>query len=63
MQILIGLGIGLVIGLIVFFAMKQKKDPPTSLGASDTSLQLLLAQMNELTRTVDKKLGNFITNG
>lgn len=57
MQILIGIGIGAVVGLVIFFALR-KKDPSTSIGASDTSLQLLLAQMNELTRTVDKKLGD-----
>jgi DNA recombination protein RmuC len=57
MQILIGIGIGVVVGLVLFFALR-KKDPSTSIGASDTSLQLLLAQMNELTRTVDKKLGD-----
>lgn len=57
MQILIGIGIGAVVGLVLFFALR-KKDPSTSIGASDTSLQLLLAQMNELTRTVDKKLGD-----
>lgn len=55
MQILIGLAIGAVVGLVIFFALRKKEAEPEK---SDAGLQLLLAQMNELTRTVDKKLGD-----
>lgn len=56
MQIFIGLGIGLVVGLVIFLALRKKA--PENDGKNDAGLQLLLTQMNELTRTVDKKLGD-----
>ncbi|HEY4480115.1 MAG TPA: DNA recombination protein RmuC, partial [Candidatus Paceibacterota bacterium] len=44
------LGIGLVVAI---FALLRKKEAKTD----DTGLRLLLEQMNNLSRTVDQKLG------
>ncbi len=52
-QALIAIG-SIVIGLIIgWFLLRKKEDSK----ADDTSLQLLLTQINELSRTVDAKLG------
>lgn len=54
MEIFLGIVIGaVVVGVILF--VTRKKSAPTAV--PDSGLQLLLAQMNELTRTVDSKLG------
>ena len=45
----------IVAGLLVYFLTRNKKD--NSSITDDKSLGLLLQQMNELTRTVDAKLG------
>ena len=53
MQTALILIIGLGIGIAVAVLLMRKKAPVRD----DTGLQLLLSQMNELTRTVDQKLG------
>lgn len=52
-SILLGILIG---GAVVYAIARQKKTAPTP-AASDTGMQLLLQQINELQRTVDQKLG------
>lgn len=47
------LGFGILVGVIVALLMK-KKNPETT---NDSSMQLLLTQINELSRTIDNKLG------
>jgi DNA recombination protein RmuC len=54
MQIVLITIIGILVGLIVGLLFFRKKESPKS---DDTSLQLLLQQINELSRTVDAKLG------
>ncbi len=54
MQILIGVAVGMAVGIVLFLVLRKKPEEKKD----DGSLQLLLAQMNELTRTVDKKLGD-----
>jgi DNA recombination protein RmuC len=54
MQIVLITLIGILIGLIVGLLFFRKKESSKS---DDTSLQLLLQQINELSRTVDAKLG------
>ncbi len=49
--------IGILIVIIVTFLLRSKKTAPI-LPQDDTALKLLLQQMNELTRTVDQKLGD-----
>lgn len=52
MQIAFFILISLVVGfLVAFFFLRKKKNP------DNTALQLLLSQMNELTKTVDSKIG------
>lgn len=53
MQTALILVIGLGIGIAIAFLFLRKKSPTHD----DSGLQLLLSQMNELTRTVDQKLG------
>lgn len=55
MQTAIFVIIGIIIGVFVAIIVLKKKSNPEK---DDTGFQLLLAQMNELTRTVDQKLGN-----
>lgn len=55
MQIALFVTIGLLAGAIIVLLLKRK--PATPLPADDTGFKLLLQQMNELTRTVDQKLG------
>lgn len=55
MQTAIFVIIGIIIGVFVAIIVLRKKNTSTK---DDTGFQLLLAQMNELTRTVDQKLGN-----
>ena len=47
--------IGVVLGGIVFYFIFNKKKPPEE--NNDTGLQLILQQLNELSRTVDSKIG------
>ena len=55
MEILYGI-IGLIVGIVFIYLFSQrKKDVPTE---DNSSLQLLLQQMNSLQRTVDEKLGD-----
>ena len=56
MQTTIFLIIGIAVGGIVAYFI-GKKSSPVAPEKNDTGFQLLLAQMNELTRTVDTKLG------
>ncbi len=42
-------------GVLVWFVVKKNKEPEKS--DADTGLKLILQQMNELTRTVDTKMG------
>ena len=49
--LIIGIAFG---GIIAYFIGRKNQTPPQR---DDTGFQLLLAQMNELTRTVDAKLG------
>jgi DNA recombination protein RmuC len=46
-------------GLVLFFVMRKKQEPER---ADDTGLKLLLEQMNELSRTVDRKMGETTKN-
>lgn len=55
MQQILWIVIGLLGGLVVFLLMKSKKSDAPS--ANPESLSLILSQVNELTRTVDAKLG------
>ena len=52
--IIIGVAIG--VGCATFFL--RKKSAPVAIPQDDTAMKLLLQQMNELTRTVDTKLGD-----
>lgn len=54
-NILIGLLSGVVLGGVVFFMFRKKETPQTE-PEKDTGLQLILAQLHELTRTVDTKI-------
>jgi DNA recombination protein RmuC len=54
MQTALFLIIGLGVGITIAYLFLRKNQPPEK---DDTGLQLLLSQMNELTRTVDAKLG------
>ncbi len=54
MQTLLFVIIGIVVGVAIAAALLRKKAAPVQ---DDTGLKLLLQQMNELTRTVDTKLG------
>jgi DNA recombination protein RmuC len=53
MQI-IGIILGIVAGGVVVYLLLNKKQAPQN---NDTGLQLILTQLNELSRTVDNKLG------
>ena len=54
MQNVVWIILGLAGGLIVaYFAFGRKKEEKTS----DTGLNLILTQINELSRTVDSKIG------
>lgn len=54
MQTLIFTIVGILVGALVVYLLLRKKSAPKD----DTGLQLLLSQMNELTRTVDQKLSS-----
>ncbi len=56
MQTALFIILGIIIGAIVAYALSRKNTAPAA--ADDTGLKLLLQQMNELTRTVDAKLGD-----
>lgn len=49
--------IGILSGAIVAYLIVKKNSPATAAPQDDTGFKLLLQQMNELTRTVDQKLG------
>jgi len=49
-----------LLNLAVLFFVMRKKEEPTR--ADDTGLKLLLEQMNELSRTVDRKMGETTKN-
>jgi DNA recombination protein RmuC len=54
MQNILGIIIGLVVGgIFAYFAFGRKKEEKST----DTGLNLILTQINELSRTVDSKLG------
>ncbi len=55
MQTALFVGIGILAGAGIAVFLRSKKTQP--LPQDDTALKLLLQQMNELTRTVDQKLG------
>ena len=50
--------IGILVGGIVAVAITRKKPVQVAAPQDDTGFKLLLQQMNELTRTVDQKLGD-----
>ncbi|MFA4975114.1 MAG: DNA recombination protein RmuC [Candidatus Paceibacterota bacterium] len=52
-NILIIIIIVLIIGIILYFLLEKKNNKPEN----DTGLNLILTQLNELSRTVDNKLG------
>lgn len=54
MQTALFIILGIVLGVTIASLLLRKKSP----ARDDTGFQLLLQQMNELTRTVDAKLGN-----
>ncbi len=54
MQTAVFIIIGIALGVIIAVVLMRRKTP----ARDDTGFQLLLQQMNELTRTVDAKLGN-----
>ena len=47
--------LGIILGIIIAFLLLKKNEKPEE-KKDDTGLQLLLSQMNELTRTIDSKL-------
>lgn len=47
--------LGIILGIIIAFLLLKKNEKPEE-KKDDTGLQLLLSQMNELTRTIDNKL-------
>ncbi len=47
--------LGIILGIIIAFLLLKKNTKPEE-KKDDTGLQLLLSQMNELTRTIDNKL-------
>lgn len=47
--------LGIILGIIIAFLLLKKNTKPEE-KKDDTGLQLLLSQMNELTRTIDSKL-------
>jgi DNA recombination protein RmuC len=47
--------LGIILGIIIAFLLLKKNENPEE-KKDDTGLQLLLSQMNELTRTIDSKL-------
>jgi DNA recombination protein RmuC len=47
--------LGIILGIIIAFLLLKKNARPEE-KKDDTGLQLLLSQMNELTRTIDSKL-------
>ena len=55
MQTILLIIIGILVGIGSAVFLLRKKTAPAA--ADDTGLKLLLQQMNELTRTVDMKLG------
>ena len=57
MQSLLIAIIGILAGGIVAFILGRKKSEAPLVAQDDTAFKLLLQQMNELTRTVDQKLG------
>ena len=57
MQNILGIIIGLAIGgIVVYLVLNRKKDLPAQ-KEDNTGLNLILTQINELSRTVDNKLG------
>ena len=55
MQNIFGILIGLVVGgIVAYFAFGKKKEETKK---DDVGLNLILTQINELSRTVDNKLG------
>jgi DNA recombination protein RmuC len=44
-------------GVITYLILNQKKNPPVEEKKDDTGLNLILTQINELSRTVDSKIG------
>jgi DNA recombination protein RmuC len=55
MENFVGIIIGLIIGgIFVYFVLNKKKESSTQ---NDTGLNLILTQLNELSRTVDSKIG------
>ncbi|MFA6158106.1 MAG: DNA recombination protein RmuC [Candidatus Paceibacterota bacterium] len=52
--VLFGLILAAINGAILFFVLRKK---PTEAPKDDVAMKLLLEQMNELNRTVDKKIG------
>jgi DNA recombination protein RmuC len=53
-NILIIIIVGLIIGIILYFLLSKKG---AKVNDNDTGLQLILQQINELSRTVDNKIG------
>lgn len=52
--IILGIIVG---GVIVYLFLNNKKDPANGAGEKDVGLNLILTQINELSRTVDNKIG------
>ncbi len=58
MQDITSIILGIVAGLgLAYFAFGRKKDPANETGEKDVGLNLILTQINELSRTVDSKIG------
>ena len=57
MQTIVFIIVGVVVGAVVAGVLLRRK-PVAPVAQDDTGFKLLLQQMNELTRTVDQKLGN-----
>lgn len=58
--ITIAIVLALLNALVLFFVVRRK--PVEAVKADDTGLKLLLEQMNELSRTVDRKMGETTRN-
>lgn len=57
MQTALFILIGIIVGAVIAYILSRKNSPVVA-PQDDTGLKLLLQQMNELTRTVDQKLGD-----
>ncbi len=58
MQNIVWIFIAILGGLVIgFFAFSKKKDTKENENKNDTGLNLILTQINELSRTVDSKIG------